>query len=426
MNLAFSAVERGDGEPPPPRAATSSQSALDSLWRSSKSLHPAIRAVLLARRAKRRDLSDGQEAIPATWSTTSMRSRTRPSRTPSAACCDAAMAARIADAVAAVACAAAVRRRPAEGVGAASDRRVRRRRLRVLRGRPRRARAARGLQDFETRLGSALAATALARGEFVCEYAGELLSSAEAARRQRRGVLQLHFRRARALALGNVAHDHRPDAHGQRRPLRQPQLRPEPRGAPRARRVARAAHRVRVARRAGARGIDDFVRRQRRRRRRGAGSEDAVRMRRGGVRRLAAVRLISLAFQRASAQVAQVFTPRRSQLSPRARAHLHAEELHAAAAVNAERPCALHARIAQRAFCQRPCRPTSDTARRLEPLAAHDTVRENALDARQEARRPPRHPADRRPLRAHRGTRRIHGASSSARRRPTPSRRPRT
>ena len=41
-----------------------SQSALNALWRSSKSLHPAIRAVLLARRAKRRDLSDGQEAIP--------------------------------------------------------------------------------------------------------------------------------------------------------------------------------------------------------------------------------------------------------------------------------------------------------------------------------------------------------------------------
>ena len=41
-----------------------SQSALDALWRSAKSLHPAIRAVLLARRAKRRDLSDGQEAVP--------------------------------------------------------------------------------------------------------------------------------------------------------------------------------------------------------------------------------------------------------------------------------------------------------------------------------------------------------------------------
>ena len=83
-----------------------SQSALDALWRSSKSLHPAIRAVLLARRAKRRDLSDGQEAIPVRV-VNDVDEEPHPAVAYTKCCvCDAAMAARIADAVGAVACAA--------------------------------------------------------------------------------------------------------------------------------------------------------------------------------------------------------------------------------------------------------------------------------------------------------------------------------
>ena len=83
-----------------------SQSALDALWRSAKSLHPVIRAVLLARRAKRRDLSDGQEAIPVLV-VNDVDEEPYPAVAYTKCCvCDDAMAARIADAVAAVACAA--------------------------------------------------------------------------------------------------------------------------------------------------------------------------------------------------------------------------------------------------------------------------------------------------------------------------------
>lgn len=164
-----------------------SQGALDALWRSSKSLHPAIRAVLLARRAKRRDLSDGQEAIPVRV-VNDVDEEPHPAVAYTKCCvCDAAMAARIADAVAAVACAApyadgrlkASAPHPIVECGDAGC-------ACFVVGRGVRA----PLEVFKTsRRGWGLRCRrALARGEFVCEYAGELLSSAEAARRQRRAV----------------------------------------------------------------------------------------------------------------------------------------------------------------------------------------------------------------------------------------------
>ena len=196
--------------------------------------------------------------------------------------CDAAMAARIADASP-----------PSRGAAyadgrlkasARTTRRVRRRRLRVLCGRPRRARAARGLQDFETRLGPA--APPRPRARRIRVRAAPASSSARPRRRGGSGAPSSPARaprRAKASTLrsGTWRTIIDPTHTGNVGRFANRQLRPEPRGAPRSRRVARAAHRaLRVARRAGARGIDDLVRRQRRRRRRRRrAGEDAVRMR---------------------------------------------------------------------------------------------------------------------------------------------------
>ena len=144
------------------------------------------------------------------------------------------------------------------------------------------------------------------------------------------------------------------------------------------------------------------------------------------VRRLVAVRLISLAFSARAATRHPVHTWR-SQLAA-AHAQPTHRGLHAAARLVAQAR-RLRAHNCQRAFANAHADQHPHAARRLEP----------ALTARRHgAARMPRDAATRSSTstsppsgsptsaRTPRGTRPIRGAASSARRRPTPSRRPRT